>query len=127
MHIDPATGIISGTPTAATATTAYLITACNVAGCTTATLNITTSALGINSFAKNGLKCYPNPTTTLLHLELPNETIIDRILITDQMGKIIHTQTINTNQINTEILASGIYFIQVYSGDIKWQSKFIKE
>lgn len=127
LHIDPATGIISGTPTAATATTAYLITACNVAGCTTATLNITTSALGINSFAENGLKCYPNPTTTLLHLELPNETIIDRILITDQMGKIIHTQTINTNQINTEILASGIYFIQVYSGDIKWQSKFIKE
>ena len=127
LHIDPATGIISGTPTIATAATNYLITACNVAGCTTATLNITTSALGINSFTKNGLKCYPNPTSTLLHLELPNEATADRILITDQTGKIIHIQTINTNQVNTESLASGIYFIQVFSGDNKWQSKFIKE
>ena len=127
LHIDPATGIISGTPTIATAATNYSITACNVAGCTTATLNITTSALGINSFTKNGLKCYPNPTSTLLHLELPNEATADRILITDQTGKIIHIQTINTNQVNTESLASGIYFIQVFSGDNKWQSKFIKE
>jgi len=44
LALDPGTGILSGTPTAVTASTSYTVTALNAAGSTTATLTITVTA-----------------------------------------------------------------------------------
>jgi len=44
LALDPATGILSGTPTAATAAAAYVVTALNAGGQTSATLTIVVSA-----------------------------------------------------------------------------------
>ncbi len=41
LSLDPATGVISGTPTAVTATATYTVTAANAAGSTQATLSVT--------------------------------------------------------------------------------------
>lgn len=83
--------------------------------------------LSNSTFQKNNLITFPNPTTNLLNLQLPNEALIDKVNVTDLSGKIILNQIVITNKINTENLANGLYFIQAFSGDTIYQTKFIKE
>ncbi|MBL0012508.1 MAG: T9SS type A sorting domain-containing protein [Flavobacterium sp.] len=42
-------------------------------------------------------------------------------------GKTALQQTQNLNQINTQTLASGIYFLQATSNNKTYQTKFIKQ
>ena len=73
------------------------------------------------------IKMYPNPVTTVLAVQLKNGCVVDKITITDLSGKIILTQTQNTNTINVEKLAQGVYILEAYSGAEKYTSKFVKE
>ena len=84
-------------------------------------------ALSTNTFASNGLVIYPNPAQKTLQLQTKTDTTIDKIIITDLSGKIILMQVQNTNQINVEQLSNGMYFIEAFSGDEKFTSKFVKE
>jgi hypothetical protein len=69
----------------------------------------------------------PNPTTGILTLHNGTNSVFDKISITDATGKILLEQTQNTNQVNVESLASGIYIVEAYSGKDKWTNKFVKE
>jgi hypothetical protein len=75
----------------------------------------------------NNLIIYPNPTKSQINLKLPNQEKADKIIIADLTGKIILEQTATTSSVNTENLAKGMYFIQAFSGNEKFTSKFIKE
>ena len=70
-------------------------------------------------------KIYPNPSHNIL--KLYNKSTIDKVEISDSLGKVILTQTQNNNEINIENLSKGIYFISITSGDEKLNRKFIKE
>lgn len=70
---------------------------------------------------------YPNPVNAVLTLKLEKNYIIDKILITDLSGKIIFAQTQNSNAINVESLAKGLYLLEVYCDEKKIINKFIKE
>lgn len=87
-----------------------------------------TQTLGVaqNEVASK-IKMYPNPVTTVLTLQLENGCVVDKITITDLSGKIIITQSQNTNTINVEKLAQGVYILEAYSGQEKQVSKFVKE
>lgn len=86
------------------------------------------AGLGVmqNSTEKK-LMVHPNPATNFLNLQLPNNTTIDKITITDLTGKIIKEQTRNTNVVNVESLANGMYILQAFSGDDKFETKFVKQ
>ena len=127
LSFDSTTGVISGTPTANTPATNYTVTACNASGCATTTLNITTSVLGTTIFKKDALVVYPNPTSSILNLQFPNEGQADKITITDLTGKVILTQTAHKNQVDVASLATGMYIIEVVSVAEKFTSKFIKD
>lgn len=73
------------------------------------------------------LSIYPNPTNSILNINTKNNTVLDKIVITDLTGKIILEQTQNTNQLNVQNLASGIYILEAVSGTEKWHTKFIKK
>jgi hypothetical protein len=86
------------------------------------------NTLAINDFNYlENLKIYPNPTSSILTLQTPNNLSLDNITITDLTGKVVLTQTINTTLVNVASLASGMYVIEAVSGNEKWVSKFIKE
>jgi sugar lactone lactonase YvrE len=70
---------------------------------------------------------YPNPVAKLLTVQLENDCVLDKISIADLSGKIILTQSQNSNTINVENLAQGIYILEAYSGEDKYVSKFVKE
>lgn len=88
-------------------------------------VNITLKADDFKFIKK--LKIYPNPTSSIIRLQTRDNISLSKITITDLVGQVIQTQTINTNQVNVEQLACGIYIIEAVSGQEKFASKFIKE
>ena len=127
LIFDGATGVISGTPTTAMAATNYKVTAYNTFGSSSTSVVIATSTLGITSLNKQELKLYPNPANSLLHIQTPNNIILDKVTILDLTGKKVLEQTQNTSQVNVEHLANGMYIIEAFSGEEKLVSKFVKK
>ena len=83
--------------------------------------------LSTTGFEESAVVVYPNPTSTLLTVQNNNNAVIDCITITDLMGKVVLTQTTNTNQVNVAPLASGTYFLEATSGKDQFTTKFVKE
>lgn len=75
----------------------------------------------------NKLELYPNPTNSILNLKFTDPFSVHKISVTDITGKLILEQTQNTNQINVESLATGVYIIQAFSESEKFQARFFKE
>lgn len=76
---------------------------------------------------ENLITTYPNPTTSILNLQFSNAVTIDKLVIIDITGRIVLRQTEKVTQINVEKLVKGVYLIEAYSGNEKYQTKFIKE
>ena len=86
-----------------------------------------TSTLTIDDFDKQSIFVYPNPAKNQIYIQTPNNLEFDKIIVTDLTGKTIIEQATSAKQINIEKLASGMYILQAFSGEEKFQSKFIKE
>ena len=84
-------------------------------------------SLGINRVSNKNLTVYPNPAKENIYIQLPGENSIDKIIITDLVGKKVSEQNQNNNEIAIKDISSGMYIIQVFSGGEKFTSKFIKE
>jgi len=85
------------------------------------------NTLGIEKYNYTKLNLLPNPTTCLLNLQFANTTTINKVTITDLTGKVVLRQNTNSNQVNVDSLASGIYILEAFSEDKKFQGKFVKE
>jgi hypothetical protein len=70
---------------------------------------------------------YPNPSSSVLNLALSNNDSIDEVVVTDLAGKIVLRQGQTTNQINIQDLSDGMYLLQVFSENGKYQTKFVKQ
>ena len=84
------------------------------------------TTLDTASFDTIGLKLYPNPTSSVLHLNVGNNLTNQPYKIVDTLGKVILKGNLNEgdNSINVEQLSKGIYYLKVSD---KNASKFIKE
>ncbi len=89
-------------------------------------------ALGTPSFESNNVLIYPNPATSAIQISLQNtpETI-DRISITDVLGKNIRTlKSTTSNQLTIDVsaLSKGMYFVEIITQNgFKQTKKLIKE
>lgn len=84
-------------------------------------------ALSTTTFAANSIKIFPNPTSSVLTVQGGANLLFDKMIVTDLAGKAVLVQEQNTNQINVEKLASGMYILQAFAGEDKFVSKFVKE
>ena len=84
-------------------------------------------ALATSTFEKNNIVIYPNPVCDVLQIQTPNNITITKATILAINGQVVLEQTQNTNTINVENLAQGIYILEAYSGEEKYSSKFLKE
>ena len=80
-----------------------------------------------SAFEKQGIVIYPNPVCDVLQIQTPNNTIISKAKIIDITGKVVLEQTQNSNTINVENLAQGVYILEAYSSVAKYTSKFVKQ
>ena len=78
------------------------------------TVNMSVNIDGIS----NKLKLYPNPTSGILNIEVPNITENAQVIITDITGKIILTQSISNNITTIDMTnqAQGIYILKLTLG-----------
>lgn len=76
---------------------------------------------------KNILKVYPNPANSVLNFNLENESFVS-VIVTDVLGKVVLSQTTQTNSISVENLTPSIYFLTVKTeSGAGAKVKFIKE
>ena len=94
-------------------------------------IKFTKSSVGINEVNANeiSMSLYPNPAvdkTTLTINGLDNEATIT---ITDELGRVVNTMSIAAQQtnvtINTDNLASGVYYVKVVSNNTTNTQKLI--
>jgi hypothetical protein len=94
------------------------------------TYNYNTSIVLANEkyeIAKATISVFPNPTKDVLTIQNTSNNTIDKVIVTDISGKIILQQNQNTNQVDVQNLAKGMYILQAFSGKEKFTSKFVKE
>ncbi|MBS1533560.1 MAG: T9SS type A sorting domain-containing protein [Bacteroidetes bacterium] len=127
LSFDATTGVISGNPLVDSPATTYTISAYNNSGQSTATIVISTSTLGTSTPQLKKLTLYPNPTTSVLHFEQPDNEIFKKIVLTDLAGKKVIEEDGNADQMNVEQLAPGCYIVKVMSQDNVYVNKFTKE
>lgn len=75
---------------------------------------------------ENQIVVNPNPTTGLVSISNSENTTIDKVEMTDSLGKIIFTETENTSQIDLSNFSPGIYILKIYSEQSVSQKKMIK-
>ena len=75
------------------------------------------------------VKCYPNPSTDYINIELVND--VDQkaqISIYSSGGQLVRNESLISNQVKIEGLNKGIYFYQITSDDThSFKGKFIVE
>lgn len=83
------------------------------------------SLAGIKDFSTTSVKLYPNPASSVLHIQSDNLTASE-YAIYNVVGKLIAQNTIsdsNDIQINIENLESGLYFVKINNDYLKFVKK----
>lgn len=77
----------------------------------------------VGSLAAPEVAIYPNPASSVLHLQLPS--FIDRIVITDMTGRLVSSMPA-MNSVDVRSLSSGSYIIQLIDagGAVRQRSRF---
>ena len=79
---------------------------------------------GVPTYIRKNSYVYPNPTRNELNLSLDN---ISRVEIYDILGKIILSEEHPAAKINVSSLNQGAYFIKIYTDNVCYTEKFIKQ
>lgn len=89
-----------------------------------ATLFATT--LSKTNFENLDFSIYPNPTSSLLHIET-NHSDISSVEIFDVQGKqVMQVSSLNLSEIDVSQLANGMYFLKVSTSEGELSRKFVK-
>ena len=112
----------------------YWLTVYAVSGCSkTDTIDVFEKDcyIGINENNSNtDVHVYPNPSTGMLYLEMPNSKGTDEVILFDLNGRIAFHQILepsnNLSEINLNELKGGIYFLKLTrNGEILKQEKLV--
>ena len=82
---------------------------------------ISTASVSENQL-KNNIKVFPNPVTEQLFVEGVSGV---KLKVINLLGELVINETLDTT-INVSELKSGIYFLQINSGNSQSVVKFIK-
>jgi len=127
LALNSTTGTISGTPTAVKALTTYYVKATTDYGFTTKAITIVISAaLGVSEFKESAkIVVYPNPTTDLVTVSLPNAAVVQKIAVYNSLGQLVLTESKNT--VSLQNLAKGNYYLTIYTAKGNYSKKIIKQ
>jgi len=94
-------------------------------------VNFWETLLGVNDFETgSSFNLYPNPTRTVLNIELKNSATNVTYEVYDVLGKQILNQSLTSEslpQIDVSNLNSGLYLIRISLGDKTETKRFIKQ
>lgn len=87
------------------------------------------NGLSVNDFSKNDFALYPNPTTDMISVSLPNESNVKTIAIYNVLGQLVLEKNISSESptISLKYLISGTYFYIIDSDIFSKSGKIIKQ
>lgn len=87
------------------------------------------NALSSESYNILDFAVYPNPANNMVTIQNKNNAVISKVTLVDILGKNIQTSTFNSSEVSMDIsnLNAGIYFIEIYSNEVKTIKKIIKK
>lgn len=88
------------------------------------------SVLGNDQFKVDKLAVYPNPTSSILNISTNNSDNISAIQIVDLNGRQVYTKSFNNvadAQVDVNELSTGMYLINISTGDKTVTKKFMKQ
>ena len=87
------------------------------------------NALSSESYNILDFAVYPNPANNMVIIQNKNNAVISKVTLVDILGKNIQTSTFNSSEVSMDIsnLNAGIYFIEIYSYEVKTIKKIIKK
>ncbi len=96
----------------------YTVTVSNE-NCTKLSTSYVWNSTGMGEVIKNNIKVYPNPVDDKLYIEFDdNSKGVKDLIVTDMNGRIVYqTNSLNSNYINTDHLAKGMYIVKIKTED----------
>jgi uncharacterized repeat protein (TIGR01451 family) len=87
------------------------------------------NTLGIDKNTISNFVIYPNPTNDILSIQNKENSIITKVNVIDILGKTILSSKYEVSNVSIDLssLNSGIYFVEIYSNDLKTVQKIIKK
>jgi hypothetical protein len=84
-----------------------------------------TESLSTKSFDKEiVVTAFPNPTSAIVTVVIPKELVLEKIEMYTSLGQLVELYTINT--ISLQNLATGNYFLKIYTSGGTSTKKIIK-
>jgi Secretion system C-terminal sorting domain len=80
-----------------------------------------------NQLKPISIDLYPNPASNVINIDMANISSLANYNITSMDGKQIKDGTTASSQIDISALQSGVYFLQIKSGNLLYNAKFIKQ
>jgi hypothetical protein len=89
-------------------------------------VSFTAGTLSTDSFEKsNMVKAYPNPTTDMVTVSLPNAAVVEKIAVYNSLGQLLLTEAKNT--VSLQHLAKGTYYLTIHTSEGNFAKKIIKK
>jgi PKD repeat protein len=102
----------------------YTVGAIDTNGCISTSQAFNFVIQGMNEVSNNEINIYPNPSTSVLNIELKYLLSNSLIEVISTQGQIVFSKKVNdkNTSINIETLSKGIYFVKLID-DKNWQVK----
>jgi aminopeptidase N len=74
---------------------------------------------------KNAITIYPNPSSDIIHIQMPTSTILEKVIIYNNLGQ----KVMVSNLLNFSVtsLSSGVHYLDIQTSDGIFHKKFIKK
>lgn len=85
-----------------------------------------TVTLGNQSFdLENAITLFPNPSSDLVHIQMPNTTSLEKVTIYNNIGqKVLENATLD---FSVSSLATGVHYVDIQTAEGTFHKKFIKK
>lgn len=78
---------------------------------------VESAGVGVKDINAQSISVFPNPTNSIITVELSDNFIGTKIQLTNSVGQILETKMVTSNNVSYDLqnFADGIYFIQLHS------------
>lgn len=74
---------------------------------------------------KNAITIYPNPSSDIIHIQMPTSTILEKVIIYNNLGQKVMVSNLLNFSVTT--LSSGVHYLDIQTSDGVFHKKFIKK
>lgn len=90
-------------------------------------MNVVGEVLSVNEILSKQVAVYPNPTSGLFTVQIPNNLTIDRATLVDVAGKQFMVNVNGDNSIDIEEFANGVYLLNLQTTEGILVKRIIKQ